>query len=78
VALTVPPAWETSAKGEDGSTCPGELSTLGEHRAQCSARSGRWAALCNGVGQALGFVSARRVTMAALVFAVAVLWWIWG
>jgi hypothetical protein len=70
--------WETSAKGEGAETLPGELSTLGEHKAHCTARSAGWASLQCNAGQALGFMSARLVTVAALVSTVVVLWLVWA
>lgn len=71
------PAWDTSARGEGADMPPGDLFTLGQHRAQCTARSVRLAALRCGLGDVMGFVSARLVTSAALLLAVAVLWWTW-
>ncbi len=70
--------WDTSAKGDGAETLPGELSTLGEHRAQCTARSAGLASLQCNAGQMLGFMSTRLVTVAALVSVVVVLWLVWA
>ena len=72
------PAWDTSARGEGADMPPGELLSLGQHRAQCMARSGRLAALRCGAGDMMGFVSARLVTSAALLLALALLWRAWA
>lgn len=69
--------WDTAASGEDADTRPFELSTLGEHRAQCAVPNPRWTTLRCGAGQVMGFVSSRLVTTSAVLLSVAVLWWTW-
>jgi hypothetical protein len=73
----ITPAWDTSAHGDGADTRPAEMSTLGEHRVQCTARSGRWVTMRCAAGQVLGFVSTRLVTTTALVMCLVLAWLVW-
>ena len=59
--------WTTSCDGCDTDTRPHELAALGEHLSQCSARHARLVALACGAQRFQGFVTARLVTMMALL-----------
>ncbi len=65
------PRWETSSAGEAADTKPTDLATLGEHRAQCCAASGRWEAVRMAAGWVAGFLSVRLVTTVAVLAALA-------
>ncbi len=69
--------WATSSYSETAQTSPMELAALGEHKAQCSAQSGRVVAVRCGAARVLGFVTARLVTTAAVGAALAGAWLMW-
>jgi hypothetical protein len=62
-----PPRWATSAYGESAETKPAELEALREHLTQCSATSGRMAALQCGWLRLQAFMVSRLVTTVALL-----------
>lgn len=73
------PLWSTSTYAQTAETTPAELATLGEHAAQCTARSGRLVALQCGATRIQGFVAARLVTTLLLLVALvgtALLMWL--
>ena len=76
-ANPTPRPWATSSYSEAAQTSPVELAELGEHKTQCSAKSGRMVALRCGAGHLLGFVSARLVTTVAVLAAVTGIWLMW-
>jgi hypothetical protein len=75
--MAVQPLWDTASEGDDAHTKPGDLATLGAHKAQCSTASGRWVALRMGAGQLGGFLSARLVSTAAVLAALVAALLIW-
>jgi hypothetical protein len=75
--MTHPQRWATSCDGEAAQTAPMELAALGEHTAECSATSGRMAAVQCGAGQVLGFVTARLVTTVAVLVVLIVAGLMW-
>ncbi len=65
--MSAAPRWTTASYGESAETKPAELEALREHLTQCSAGSGRLAALHCGWLRLQGFVMSRRVTTLALL-----------
>lgn len=67
--MAAAPLWSTASFGETTDTTPMDLAALGEHLAQCSARSGRLVAMQCGAQRLRGFVTGRLVTTLALLAA---------
>jgi hypothetical protein len=65
--MSAAPRWTTSSYGDSAETKPAELEALREHFTQCSATSGRMAALQCGWLRLQAFVLSRLVTTLALL-----------
>jgi hypothetical protein len=61
------PFWSTASFGNTADTSPMELSELGEHLDICQQAHGRWFVLHCAAESLSGFVSARLVTVLAVV-----------
>jgi hypothetical protein len=67
--MSTAPRWTTSSYADSADTKPAELEALRQHLTQCSAGSGRVAALQCGWLRLRGFVVSRLVTTLALLAA---------